>query len=116
VDTLYAATLLVSFAGGALAVASSISALVARSGRARNRCARLGGGALACGAAAGIVSFLVHGRWGHGQESVEPMALGVFLSAHPAYAAAAALLLAGFVAWRRVAARVRENVRSRDAA
>ena len=115
-DTLYAASLLVALVGGGLAVAGPISALVVRSGRARIRCSRFGVGALACGAAAGVVSFVVHRRWGHGPESVEPMALGAFVSAHPAYATAGVLLLAGLVAWRVVAARLKKNGRSRDAA
>jgi hypothetical protein len=33
----------------------------------------------------GVVSFGVHLRFGHGPESPEPIALGLFLRVHPAY-------------------------------
>ena len=55
-----------------------------------------------------LVSFVVHARWGHGANSVEPMRFGELLRQHPAFTwAALCVALAGLFA-RRPGARERD--------
>ena len=46
----------------------------------------------------GMVSFMVHLRYGHGPSALEPMGLGRFLGVHPAYIVVVMLSMFGSVA------------------
>ena len=76
-----------------------------RSPWAGNPLARVAVTALAVSAVSLACSVLVHGRWGHGPGSLEPMAGPAFLAAHPAFLVAAALLAVGAILRAAVARR-----------
>jgi hypothetical protein len=46
----------------------------------------------------GMVSFMVHLRYGHGPSTPEPMSLGRFVGVHPAYIVVVMLSILGFIA------------------
>lgn len=92
-DTLYSNALLAALAFSMIGVLTGVFAL-RRPGIMLHRIT------MSCTILAlvsGMVSFMVHLRYGHGTRAPEPMGLGRFLGVHPAYIVVAMLLILGSV-------------------
>ena len=104
-DTLYAITLMVAIATGAVAILTSLLGLIKTDAHLQpdtvvwkvllSRC--LANGALALGVVSLTISIVVHSRWGHGPGTVMPMDFGRLLSQHEAFPTVRAMLLLALV-------------------
>ena len=102
-DLLYAITLIVALAAGALALLTSILAFSRPGANMAPKTAiwrallshRLTNGALALGILSLAISVVVHSRWGHGPGAVAPMEFERLISEHEAFPTVGAILLLG---------------------
>ena len=100
-DLLYAVTLLVSIAAGAVAVLTSVLGLIKPNPQMQADAPirqvltsrRLTNGALVFGFINLTTSVVVHSRWGHGLGTAAPMDLGRLPSEHEAFPTVGAMLL-----------------------
>ena len=104
-DTLYAVTLMVAIAAGAIAILASLGGLIKTDTYLRPDTVvskvllshRLANGALALGVVSLAISVVVHSRWGHGPGTVAPLDFSQLLSGHQAFPIAGAMLFLAMV-------------------
>lgn len=104
-ETLYAVTLMVAMAAGAIAILTSLLGLIKTHTHLRSRAPvwrallsyRLINGALVLGVVSLAISIAVHSRWGHGPGTVAPLDFGQLLSEHEAFPTVGAILLLALV-------------------
>lgn len=92
-DQLYSWALLVALVAGAAGILLGALPLLGRTSKAspEGRTGRVALGLVLLGGVSLAISVGVHGRWGHGPASAEPMDIARFATAHPAF------FVAGFV-------------------
>jgi len=103
VDLLYATTLIIATAAGALALLTSVLAFFRPSAQIEPKTPiwrvllshHLTNGALALGVLSLAISVLVHSRWGHGPGTVAPMEFERLMSEHEAFPTVGVILILG---------------------
>lgn len=104
-DLVYAITLIVAIAAGALALLTSVLAFFRSSADMEPTTPiwrvllsrRLTNGALTLGVLCLAISIVVHSRWGHGPGTVAPMEFERLISEHEAFPTVGAILILGLV-------------------
>jgi hypothetical protein len=104
-ETLYAVTLMVAMAAGAIAILTSLLGLIKTDAHLRHDAPvwrallshRLMNGAIALGVVSLAISIAVHSRWGHGPGTVAPLDFGRLLSEHEAFPTVGVMLLLALV-------------------
>ena len=93
-ETLYAITLMVAMAAGAIAILTNLLGLIETDGVWKVLLShRLANGALGLGVVSLAISIIVHSRWGHGPGTVAPLDFGRLLSEHESFPIVGAMLL-----------------------
>lgn len=110
-DMLYAITLIVAMAAGALALLMNIFVLLQGDARMTSTAPiwrvlhsqRVAAGALVLGALSLAISVVVHSRWGHGPATAAPMDLRRLIAEHEAFPTVTAILALGLalIVYRR---------------
>ena len=127
VDALYAISLLVSLAAGSVSMMLGLAAHFSLRGETPPDRARPGApkaalfvrvatGLLVLSGIAGLTSFVVHSRWGHGEGSVAPMTVSELVRAHPSFLVAGLLIGASAVLVWAARAKIASRARIGNAA
>lgn len=104
-ETLYAVTLMVAIAAGAIAILTSLLGLIRTDEYLRSDAVvwkillshHLANAALALGVVSLVTSVVVHSRWGHGPGTVAPLDFAQLLSEHEAFPTVGATLFLAVV-------------------